>query len=302
MWAIIKAVRATINIWLATWFAYAVHYVSKFSPSTGRRVFWWCARHSNLRTLDTLDLRGLNLTRLDDGAFGGIQFIRTLDLSDNKLIDVSNVKWPPTVEYMYLDHNLLETIPTGLPVSLISLKLNHNRVTTIDHAPLARLSNLTKLSVNSNLVSRVEPDALHGLKRLTALELGNNRLIDLGPNVLPRKLRYVILDDNQITTIPSTWFHEATHLYLLSMRNNPLEHISPEMLPWKWLKTKCFMLDHALFGGAQWYNPKRLRRRIQMMTRQTRRRADESIQAIDTVNPRWCTDIGKYVLHGFLSF
>jgi len=168
------------------------------------------------RSIETLDLSGLNLTSTK-----GLEHftnLHTLDLSDNMLTDSSflkNMKYLKTVDLSYnqfddvefsstdiqhlnLRSNHLSTIDNVQSLkSLLTLNLRSNNIE--DLTPLENLTQLTYLNIRGNEVKEVIP--LASLKNLTDLNARNNRIHSIEPLLsLPLNDR-LLVSGNDISDI-----------------------------------------------------------------------------------------------------
>lgn len=114
-------------------------------------------------------------------AFAGLQMIRTIDLSYNKLksihpeIFASN----PKLEFLSLSSNPLTHLPSKSPIlvsdSVISLDLSSCFLTEIHPLTFSRLPRLCNLDLSSNLLQTVSVRSLENLPDLKTVQLANNR-------------------------------------------------------------------------------------------------------------------------------
>jgi HPt (histidine-containing phosphotransfer) domain-containing protein len=129
--------------------------------------------------------------------------LEVLDLQSNKLTHIPFTIARPLLQELYLNDNMLQTIPTQIGVQLHSLRklvLHHNN---ISHLPeqLVGLHNLKLLSLHSNKLEYL-PYTVDCLSSLKTLELANNRLKELPPSItVLHKLRRVELQGNCFATL-----------------------------------------------------------------------------------------------------
>ncbi|KAJ8016118.1 hypothetical protein DPEC_G00003850 [Dallia pectoralis] len=137
---------------------------------------------ADLATLKRIDLTGNVISEIEDGAFSKLILLEELDLSENQLV----------------------RLPM-LPVKLVSLNANHNRLKT----------------------KGVKSTAFMKLTKLAYLYLGNNELEAIPQ--LPESLRVVHLNKNKITTLSdetfcqrnNTWYIR-TNIEEVRLDGNPL--------------------------------------------------------------------------------
>ncbi|KAK1801460.1 hypothetical protein P4O66_022721, partial [Electrophorus voltai] len=136
--------------------------------------------------------------------------IRALYLADNKISKIPT--WAlaglPNLEWLDLSKNQLNDASLGVDVfrnltKLRRLNLDGNNLTKIPPLPLS----LLELKINDNKLSGLTPHTFKGLFQLLTLELEDNHFHD--GNVSPLafrtlgKLIYLRLDDNDFRAIPS---------------------------------------------------------------------------------------------------
>ncbi|MGV6816708.1 MAG: protein kinase [Thiotrichales bacterium] len=97
----------------------------------------------------------------------------------------------------------LDHIPDALysiADTLEILDLNDNRLTDLP-SDFARLRNLRILFLSQNHFKHIPP-VLAKLPKLTMVGFKNNQIGEFGENTLPEKIRWLILTDNNLTTLP----------------------------------------------------------------------------------------------------
>ncbi|XP_010865974.2 osteoglycin, paralog b [Esox lucius] len=162
-------------------------------PSLPKETAYLYARYNKIRkitnkdfadiaTLRRIDLTGNHISEIEDGAFSKLILLEDLNLSENQLVK----------------------LPT-LPVKLVSLNVNHNRLKT----------------------KGVKSNAFKKLTKLAYLYLGDNELEAIPQ--LPESLRIVHLNKNKITTISDETFCQGnntqyirTNIEEIRLDNNPV--------------------------------------------------------------------------------
>lgn len=144
-------------------------------------------RISNNQIGDIEFVRGMKkLTRLhadicaiEQGPEGWeAEALEYVDLSSNKLRDVSFLGKAPNVAYLDLWNNRIQDLkPLSRLKKLTCLKLMDNQVE--DLTPIETLQELVELDVASNPITRVAP--LTGLKKLRKLYIRNNKQMEDAP-------------------------------------------------------------------------------------------------------------------------
>ncbi|XP_061618497.1 wu:fc23c09 isoform X2 [Phyllopteryx taeniolatus] len=138
----------------------------------------------------------------------GYASMEFLVLTKNQLTDDSlegAFEGVQALKRLYLDQNLLASVPTDLPASLQELRLDNNRVRVMSQSSWARCPGLLVLSLSNN-----------------SLGDGSGSLLDAVLSPL-HHLRTLNLDQNQLTTVPLGLPLSLKELYL---RGNLIEHFS----------------------------------------------------------------------------
>ncbi|KAM8764511.1 podocan-like protein 1 [Rhynchonycteris naso] len=147
--------------------------------------------------------------RVHHQAFRPLRALRSLDLAGNRLTRV----------------------PTGLPASLHTLRLQRNQLQALEPEQLAGLDQLRELSLAHNRlrVGDIEPGTWHELQALQVLDLGHNKLSFVPPD-LPESLVELHLQGNRISHVGPEAFLSTPSLRTLFLRGNRLHmtSIAPE--------------------------------------------------------------------------
>ncbi|XP_053310377.1 fibromodulin [Spea bombifrons] len=164
------------------------------------------------------------ITAIPDGAFDNATGLVWLALHGNQLLSdkvgrkiFSKLRG---LERLYLQHNNLTRIPSGLPRSLRELHLSNNQISRVPANALEGLENLTALFLHENQINEVG-SALRGLKSLVHLDLSNNQLRKL-PDTLPDSLEQVYLEYNDLSSVPADYFKAHPKLQYVRISHNKL--------------------------------------------------------------------------------
>ncbi|GLH00738.1 Toll-like receptor 6 [Gryllus bimaculatus] len=157
--------------------------------------------------LQTLRLRGNKLTVAVVSALQGLQLLRDLDLSDNKMVGpLGPTTLPPlpALHVLQLAHNQLSSVKRGALrdlYALASLALHHNQIDVLEDHAFRELRNLVSLNLAHNRIVAVSGASLAHLELLTQLDLAHNflRALTADLTVPLRSLRELRLDDNDIS-------------------------------------------------------------------------------------------------------
>ncbi|XP_044207395.1 extracellular matrix protein 2 [Thunnus albacares] len=173
-----------------------------------------------------LDMAENNIQSLTPDVFSGLPNLDTLDLSKNKLDDelfsqnpLSNLT---SLKKLNLDGNQLTRIPM-LPPSLEELKINNNKLSSLNPPCFKGLTNLLKLELEENSLhdGSVSPQTFRPLKSLLYLKLDNNRF-RLLPQGLPPSLKVLKMNQNLIEEVTEEAVRGCVHLRVLDLSHNLL--------------------------------------------------------------------------------
>uniref|UniRef100_A0A8C5QYP0 Extracellular matrix protein 2 n=1 Tax=Leptobrachium leishanense TaxID=445787 RepID=A0A8C5QYP0_9ANUR len=212
----------------------------------------------------SLDLVGNFITSVPDGAFNGLPNLERIDLSKNNLtsieIDTQAFKSLKNLKRLYLDGNLLAHIPPKLPSTLEELKVNENKLGSIEKDTFKDLKNLITLELENNLLSEgnVDPLAFKPLESLLYMRLGRNKFRTI-PQGLPASIEELHLENNEIEDILETSFNHTTNLHTVILRHNKLEETS--IAPMTWIlheNLESLDLSYNKFYHVPSYLPKSL--------------------------------------------
>jgi internalin A len=170
---------------------------------------------ADIENLAVIKARGLGITNL-----AGIEkciSLAELDLSNNKIADVTPLKNLKQVQMLLLTDNQVEDIaPLGDMQNLQYVELSKNKVKNI--APLAQCTNMHSIYVSTNQVTDLKSvfglqrlgvlyadhnkvtaiDGINGLRSLWSLSLNENEISDLKPLVGLTGLNSLYLEKNKI--------------------------------------------------------------------------------------------------------
>ncbi|KAM8868397.1 extracellular matrix protein 2 isoform 1-T2 [Synchiropus picturatus] len=214
--------------------------------------------------LKSLSLEGNNITNIPAEAFNGIPNLEWINLKKNKLtsagIDANAFKGLKTLRRLYLDGNLLETVPSNLPSTLQELKISENRLQRIHKNDFRDLGDLVILELEGNLLSEsnVDPQGFSPLTQLSYLRLGRNHFRTV-PQGLPGSLLELYLENNLIEEISETVFNQTHMLNVISLRHNRLDETKIAPLAWiQHRNIESIDLSHNDFYLVPSYLPKSL--------------------------------------------
>ncbi|XP_057606041.1 protein ELFN1 [Hippopotamus amphibius kiboko] len=120
-----------------------------------------------------------------------------------------------------------EAIPQQINSTVVDLRLNENRIRSVQHAALSRFGNLTYLNLTKNEIGYIEDGAFSGQFNLQVLQLGYNRLRNLTEGVLRGlgKLEYLYLQANLIEVVAPGTFWECPNIVNVDLSMNRIQRL-----------------------------------------------------------------------------
>ncbi|KAI9543182.1 hypothetical protein NQZ68_014113 [Dissostichus eleginoides] len=153
--------------------------------------------------------------------------LRWLNLNRNKItsegVEEGVLSTKPNLAHLYMDDNLLSSVPSALPASLESLRLSRNRISKIPPGVFIGLDklNLLDLQANKLMDDAVTEVSLKGLNNLVQINLAKNQLNSM-PIGLPPTTTQLFLDGNNIEKIPAGYFKGLPKVAFLRLNYNKL--------------------------------------------------------------------------------
>uniref|UniRef100_A0A8C2GLB6 Keratocan n=1 Tax=Cyprinus carpio TaxID=7962 RepID=A0A8C2GLB6_CYPCA len=173
---------------------------------------WYLYLQNNL--IDVLSANALhNATQL-----------RWINLNHNKItsegLEADALKGMSNLVHLYMEDNLLSSIPSPLPAKLEQLRLSRNKISKIppgvfsgmDHLTLLDLQSnklqddaVTEIFLDNNNIEKIPAEYFKGLPKLVSLRLNRNKLANGGIPKNVFNLSSILdlqLSHNQLTEIP----------------------------------------------------------------------------------------------------
>lgn len=153
--------------------------------------------------------------------------LRWLNLNRNKItsegIEEGVLKAMSHLGHLYIDDNLLSSVPSQLPASLEHLSLSRNRISKIPAGVFTGLNKLNLLDLQGNKLmdDAVTEVNLKGLNNLVQINLAKNQLSSM-PLGLPPTTTQLFLDGNNIEKIPADYFKDLPKVAFLRLNHNKL--------------------------------------------------------------------------------
>ncbi len=190
---------------------------------------------NTLASLEVLHLQGNALITLDAGIFSRLPNIRSLHLQQNLFSICPSLKGPihdcirlssiPTLSYLYLSENSLESVPPGAfhGSPLLILDLSQNPEMGLGPYSLSGLeTTLAHLSLRGNQLQTLAVDFTF-FRKLKSLDLSVNRLTGVSLWSGDSSVESLNLQNNSLVTLASdTVFALQKSLQTLYVGSNPL--------------------------------------------------------------------------------
>lgn len=164
---------------------------------------------------------------LSADAFQNTTQLRWINLNQNKIsnagVEENALKALPNLLHLYMEENLLTSIPSPLPPNLEQLHLSRNRISKIPAGVFSGKKHLMLLNLQGN---KLQDDAvtevnLKGLSGLLQINLAKNQLNSM-PKGLPSSTVQLYLDGNNIQKIPAEYFKGLPKMAFLRLNHNKL--------------------------------------------------------------------------------
>ncbi|XP_043093703.1 keratocan [Puntigrus tetrazona] len=153
--------------------------------------------------------------------------LRWINLNRNKItsegMEADALKAMSNLVHLYMEDNLLSSIPSPLPAKLEQLRLSRNRISKIPPGVFSGMDHLTLLDLQANKLQddAVTEVSLKGLNNLIQINLAKNQLNTM-PLGLPPTTTQIFLDSNNIEKIPSEYFKGLPKVVSLRLNRNKL--------------------------------------------------------------------------------
>ncbi|XP_030295194.1 keratocan isoform X1 [Sparus aurata] len=153
--------------------------------------------------------------------------LRWLNLNRNKItsegMEAGVLNAMPQLAHLYMDDNLLSSVPSPLPATLEHLRLSRNRISKIPAGVFVGLDKLNLLDLQGNKLmdDAVTEVSLKGLSNLVQINLAKNQLSSM-PLGLPPTTTQLFLDGNNIEKIPAGYFKGLPKVAFLRLNHNKL--------------------------------------------------------------------------------
>ena len=174
--------------------------------------------------IDDAGFRPYGLETIDDNAFRGLNNLKQIDFSSNKLTRISEnvLQSLKKLEWLDLKENKLNQIDAfGYLSNLTFLNLSSNQITHLGNECFKGLKSLKELKLEHNKVRQIEEKAFFGLENLEILNLENNEISIISEKTFNglNSLQELILKMNRLKKLKACYFGGLISLTKLDLSN-----------------------------------------------------------------------------------
>ncbi|XP_077474801.1 protein ELFN1 [Stigmatopora argus] len=153
-----------------------------------------------------------------------------------------------------------EAIPQHINSTIVDLRMNENKIKSIQYSALSRFANLTYLNFTKNDISYIEDGAFSAQFNLQVLQMGFNKLRNLTEGILRGlgKLQYLYLQANLIETVTPNAFWECPNIENIDLSMNRIQQLDGSTFTSLTKLTTCelytnpFNCSCELLGFVKW--------------------------------------------------
>uniref|UniRef100_A0A3Q2ZJP1 Leucine-rich repeats and immunoglobulin-like domains 3 n=1 Tax=Kryptolebias marmoratus TaxID=37003 RepID=A0A3Q2ZJP1_KRYMA len=183
----------------------------------------------------TLILANNRIGRISEERLRPFLALQTLDLSNNKIVEVKASSFPALpLRNMFLNNNRISSLETRCFSSLSStlqvLQLNRNRISTLQTKNF-ELPNLQHLELSRNRIRHVEGLTFQEMVALRSLKMQRNGLRNLmdGAFFGLSNMEVLEVDHNNLTEVSKGWLYGLRSLQQLHLGHNSISRIQPNI-------------------------------------------------------------------------
>ena len=203
---------------------YQLHTNDEVSSCT-RRI-----TESEIGTINMLPFKGQDIDEISQEDFLGLTGVTSVNLSYNNITSLTERVFAGSsgggltnVTNLNLSHNDISTVNNAFAglTKLEELNLSYNAIVSLPS--LLNLSALTKLDVSHNAIVNLPEFPVS----LTKLNLSDNEIVDLSDKIAPlQSLRYLYLNNNQLSSLPARLINTSSDLRSLALDNNQISSLN----------------------------------------------------------------------------
>jgi Leucine-rich repeat (LRR) protein len=185
---------------------------------------------SSFKSLRFLNLSRTQIHDLHNNSFSTLLSLTNLDLSFNNITDFPKGLFKASINTLFalnVSNNLIKNVSMNTFESLKSLEkldMGHNALNYIDEHAFADLFMLTELVLDDNKIVHLSSDTLFDQSNLMDLRIARNTITELPPKLFRNvhSLKRLDISGNNIQTLPQDLFESVYHLEYLSLSGNPV--------------------------------------------------------------------------------
>jgi Leucine-rich repeat (LRR) protein len=190
--------------------------------------------------MTTFILDNNKIPSIPAGAFGTMTLIKHLSINNNEIASIDPQAFSTAANpylagllSLKLSHNRLTTVSPTLLAPLVNLEaveLAHNRFTTLPGTLFSGLTALRTIALEGSQLTTIPANLFAGMANMTILTMFHNKLTAIPPGALLHavKLKYFYAHGNKLTTMPSNLFQSAGECLRVKLSNNSLSTLQPD--------------------------------------------------------------------------
>nr|XP_045586253.1 toll-like receptor Tollo [Procambarus clarkii]XP_045586254.1 toll-like receptor Tollo [Procambarus clarkii] len=191
---------------------------------------------SPLANLHRLDLSYNHLLAVETRSLSGLHVLSSLSVSHNNISRIASEAFDncTNLRDIRLEYNVLREIPEAVreAVSLRTLRISHNQLSSVLQDDLTSLSALRHLDLSNNLLRGLCKSCLAGLADLEVLDLSRNELGSVPHGVFDTNtgLKLLRMDGNKMSDINGL-FASLPNLLWLNVSDNRITWFDYALIP-----------------------------------------------------------------------
>ncbi|EYC34364.1 hypothetical protein Y032_0001g38 [Ancylostoma ceylanicum] len=189
--------------------------------------------------LERLYLQNNKLKRLPLHTSQRMQNLRQLNLDNNEIKELPDhlLTSTPHLEHLSIAGNRIHSINdrvfhSSSSKALKSLNLAGNQISSISSRAFQHMDKLQVLKLNNNRIRTIDPAVFAELRNLRHLDLSHNEITYIHPQAFSNMpvLETLLLDHNKIEGIDRSAFYRISRIETLDLSHNELKNFSCEQL------------------------------------------------------------------------
>ncbi len=170
-----------------------------------------------------------------------------LDLAFNEISEVEEgaFRKMESLRNLTMNHNQLASVPTGIPASVVRLRLDSNKISEVRKEDFVNLAVCTELSLFWNKLSKTEDGAFRKMHKLETLQLSRN-FLTLVPSDFPPSTRKIFARHNMIHKIKSENFLNLAECIELDLAYNQISQIEENAFRMMTKLEKLILFQNAI--------------------------------------------------------